>query len=153
MPTVQTVTPTTGTDGRIKNRTGGADYVLATMTAWDLNIPVQVAPLITFESTASAEGVVFPTNKYPTLGDWSASMAGVFSMATSNEPQSTIGGMKNGARVILDFVVSKGSGLGYPSATGIIKNFKVGQKMENNLCTFTAELDGYGVPPTFGAVS
>jgi hypothetical protein len=153
MPTVQTVTATTGTDGRVKNRTGGADYILATLTAWDLNKPVQTAPLITFESSANANGVVFPTNKYATIGDWSVSFAGVFSIASSNDPQSTIGGMSDGARVIMDLVVSKGSGVGYPSCTGIIKDFKVGQKMENNLCTFTATLDGYGVPPAFGAIS
>lgn len=152
MPTTQTVTPTTGTDGAVKNRTGSQNVILASITSWDLQKTVQVAPLLTFGSAANAHGVVFPTAKYPTTGDWSVSFAGVQSI-DSDDAQSAVVGFGDGADVIMDLLTSKGSGVGYPSCKGIIKDFKTGAKMGNELQTFTATLDGYGIPPAFGAVS
>ncbi len=152
MPTTQTVTPTTGTDGYVKNRTGSQDVYLASLTSWEINKPVQTAPLLTFGSAANDNLVVFPTNKYPTIGDWSVSFAGVQSI-DSNYAQSATTGFGDGARVIMDLIVSKGAAVGYPHCTGIIKDFKTGAKMGNELQTFTATLDGYGIPPTFGAIS
>lgn len=152
MPT-QTGFPTTGPDGRIKNRTGGQNVVLALMTSWQLSKPVQVAPRLDFESPTNAAGVAYPTMKYGTIGDYKVSIAGMFNINATETTQGSQTGLADGANVSLDLLVSKGGSTGYPSCTGIVNNFVVGQKMENGLCQFTCEVDCYGVPPTFGAVS
>jgi hypothetical protein len=153
MPTTQTLTPTTGTDGRVKNRTAGADVIIAGLTSWDLDQSTQVAPVLDFEASASAEGVVFPRDKLVTIGDWKANIAGIYNLNSTATTEGAQTLLKNGKRVILDLVVSKATSVGYAGCTGVISNFKDGQKMGNELCTFTCSVEFYGVPPAFGAVS
>jgi hypothetical protein len=153
MPTSQTLTPTTGTDGRVKNRTAGADIILAGITAWDLDTTAQVAPVIHFESAASAQGIVFPSDKLGTIGDWKVNIAGIYNIHTTSNTEGSQTQLVNGKRVIIDLLISKASGLGYPSCTGVVSNFKDGQKLGNELCTFTCTIEGYGIAPVYGTVS
>ena len=153
MATTQAQIYTVGTDGQVRNRTASADVILASITGWELNKPVVVVKALSFGSPANANGVVFPYNAYATTGDWSFSVTGLFNLDNTAGIQTGNTGMSDGARVIMDFVVSKSISYGYPLCYGIIKDFKSGQKVDGGMCLFSCTLDGYGVPPAYGAVS
>lgn len=153
MPTTQTETPVTGVDGRIKNRTGGQDVVLSLINEWKIKKTVGVAKSHHFESPANAHGAVFPTKKYAATGDWTVSIKGFFNRNTTSVTQGSQTGFGDGADVIVDLVVSKGGAVGYPSCAGIIKDFETGPTFGDELQSFTCTLDGYGTPPTFGAIT
>lgn len=153
MPTVQQLDTTTGKDGRIKVRTGGADIQVGGILSWDQDKPVEVVDQLHFESPANANGVVYPENAFPTTGKWSFSFTGYVNLNTVAQTQTGNTGFGDGARVVMDFLQSKGSSLGYPSCKGIIKNYKDGAKMGNEIQTFSATLHGYGLPPVWGTVT
>jgi hypothetical protein len=145
---VQTMTPTSGTDGRVQTTTGTQ---IAGISSWRRSSKTNVIPIPHFESPANADGLVQP-RKLRGLGDGGTiAFEGIVNLTTAGTG-GTHTVMENGLYVSLDLLISRTAALGYPDVVGWISDFQVGSKISNEAATFSATLEVDGVFPAYGTV-
>ena len=152
MPDVtQTLSPTNGTDGRIR-LTGNKNKV-AGITKWDRDSKAEITKYLHFESPAdSTTGLIQPLKGLGT-GDNTVSIEGIYNTNATYATEGTTTGITNGANVTCDLYISKASTLGYPAVTGFISNFKTGSQIGPDAVKFTATLEVSGLWPAFGTIT
>ncbi len=148
--TTQTLTPTSGTDGRVKLH-GSPPTRLAGISEWKRQSKTTAMPFPHFESGANTDGLVQP-GKLRGLGDTTVAITGWYNINVTDQTEIGTTGLDNGVYVALDLVVSKDIATGYSNVPGWITNFETGQKIDNQVCMFTATLDVDGVFPSYGPV-
>lgn len=150
MPITQTFTPTSGTDGRVKTHAG--DVILAGVTKWSFPETAAMIPIPHFESSANADGVVYP-NKLRGLGDGKITLEGIYNLDSTSRTEGAQTLLRNGLYVALDLYLSKTLAIGYDNVVGWVSNFERGQQIDNQACKFTCTIEIDGVPPAVGAVT
>ncbi len=148
MPSPQTFSPTSGTDGRVKTPGTGGKY-LAGISSWRRSSKTNTIPIPHFESPANADGVVQP-RKLRGLGDGgTVAVEGVYNLHGADGTETVL---RNGLYVTLDLLGSRSGSLGYAGVAGWVSDFQSGSKISNEAMTFSATLDVDGVFPEWGAV-
>lgn len=147
----QTLTPTQGTDGRVKIH-AASPIVVAGITSWKRAGKAAVMRTLNFESSADVATGLVQANILRGAGENTVQLSGIVNLNTTDQTETGTTGITNGAYVYLDLLGSKTLGKGYANVPGYISSFELGQEVENKVFLWSATLDVDGVFPTWGTV-
>lgn len=150
MSTAQVFAPTSGTDGRVKTAVG--DVIIAGIESWEWDESTAPIPIPHFESSASADGIVYP-DKLKGLGDCKINIAGIYNLNSTHRTEDGTTLLRNGLTVALDLYYSRTLAVGRDGVIGFVSNFKMTQQINNQAFKFTCTVEVAGPPPAVGAVT
>lgn len=151
--TAQTLTPASGTDGRVRNVEN--QKILAGISKWELQQTATPLPYPHFESPTQANGLVVPY-KLRGTGDYKVNITGWFNTnSTDGTPVTSSTNFVNGSFITVDLInVKSGTGgySGYAGVYGMVANLQTTVDVNNQIETFTCTLEVSGPLPVWGAV-
>lgn len=120
---------------------------IAGITSWKVSPTLEAGGVAyDFESTASASGILAPSQIQGGLGPWTVDIEGNYDAAANPLTSSQF---LLGYFCVFDLVISKGMPLTFSNCVGkIVVAPTFGPTLRNTPTTFTLKIDGHGALPT-----
>lgn len=130
---------------------GGAEVILAEITGFDFTDQMtgESPKSLTYESSASAQGVLYPDPVRGGTGEWSVNINGNYDITAPY----TGSRLANGMFIKFGLYLFKTTNyVGIDGLFGRVHNFRITSAVNAKLVTFTCSVEGFGVPPAFGVI-
>ncbi len=148
--TAQTFSPTSGTDGRMRNAT--TQKILAGFSKWERGGKAAMIPIPHFETGSDVLTGTVQADVLKGLGDNQFSVEGIYNFNAVDATETGTTGVTVGASITADFIDSKTVPSGYQNVLCWVSDFKHGTTINNQAASFSATLTVRGVCPTWGVI-